>query len=562
MNTYQQLSINYFCSNSPLSEDLFSLIQSSIEPIFMELGYAVTIHKHDSWGLLPENGNLETSAYKVLKSAFNGEIVLIDASVEGNDNDVEFGNNYECLTPAAMNLDNIIILSRTQLPLNFLPTRSNVSKLGDDTDIVNPDNDTHRGFRKTYSNSQIVCWLMSELKRMHNNTHTGKDYVKYNRLHRDPTYTIDIDKYANSISELIRLQECVFNENEKALKLEKSTHSCSKKCFISYRGRYCSSPYTSVNGKKYTIENVKQAILSQSKTAEVVYFKEGALSNEFMPEVRRWGFVSYIDRVIRECDEFWIFDTKYKEGVESEECGYWDSWWCLGEILTIMRMKYNQQLKPGFRVIVYDPDKEGNDQIRDVDIEKWHRITKEENEELARYYANSDFLEAGYESAANMRRMRGLPNFFQKFIFRRLKKNVFSTFISDGHDDYEFNTFKKSIYSHVYDESFFSGRIYSLYSESPKGLDMNILSDKDFIWKFLNINGWYSNPNNTSGHIVDPYPGAKVVAEDDFSEELLKELHVVKDEQDEFYIWWTPRTGRRTGPNGCVIEKVSLYKNE
>lgn len=77
MNTYQQISINYFRSNSPLSEDLFSLIKLSIEPLFMGLGYAVTIHKHDSWGLLPENGNLETSAYKVLKSFMDNIKIFI-----------------------------------------------------------------------------------------------------------------------------------------------------------------------------------------------------------------------------------------------------------------------------------------------------------------------------------------------------------------------------------------------------------------------------------------------------------------------------------------------------
>lgn len=556
MSTLQKINIKYFRSYTEDSDALFYLLKDAINILFKSFDYEAVFESIDAWGLQPTENCPNTSAYRVLESSFSGDIVIVDASIEGEKDNTDFCKNYECLTPAAMNLDNILILSRTQIPLNFLPTRTNVSKLGNDIDIVNPKNDSHGGFRKYYSNKQIVSWATSELTQMYRNEHVGNDGITYNRIFRDPDFSISIADYTNNISNLIQIQEYVFNENSKALSNEKTTKTTSKKCFISYRGCYCTKPYIALDGKGYTIDSVKEAILQESSNAEVVYFKEGALSNEFMPEVRRWGFVSYIDRVIRGCDEFWIFDTKYRKTGSEESCGYWDSWWCLGEILTIMRMSYSLQLKPNFKVVLFDPDKDSDKKYHEIDISHWHKITKEENEELARYYANSDFLEAGYESSGNMRQMRRLPEFILKLLFRRLKKTVYSAL----GDDYRFETFKKSIYSHVYDESFFSNRIYTVDSEAPKGCDISILSNKNFIWNFLNINGWYSNPNNTSGHTAEPYPGAKVISKNEFNDNLMSKYNIVKDNDDEFYIWWTPRMGRRTGPNNCVVELVELYK--
>ena len=30
---------------------------------------------------------------------------------------------------------------------------------------------------------------------------------------------------------------------------------------------------------------------------------------------------------------------------------------------------------------------------------------------------------------------------------------------------------------------------------------------------------------------------------------------------DKFYIWWTPRNGKRTGPNNVIIETVPVYSS-
>lgn len=71
------------------------------------------------------------------------------------------------------------------------------------------------------------------------------------------------------------------------------------------------------------------------------------------------GICEFARSKIRECHEFWIFNTRNKlnSNGEIEEVGYWDSWWCLGEFLTVIRMKYAGQLKTNFKVMILIPIK-------------------------------------------------------------------------------------------------------------------------------------------------------------------------------------------------------------
>lgn len=59
-----------------------------------------TIHSQPAKGL---SRTSESSAYQLLKAAFNNEIVIVDGSLEQNEytdeNIYNFGSNYECLPP-------------------------------------------------------------------------------------------------------------------------------------------------------------------------------------------------------------------------------------------------------------------------------------------------------------------------------------------------------------------------------------------------------------------------------------------------------------------------------
>ena len=564
-----EIIIRYFYCETKEGKILSSMVSKCLKELENELSYTFAFHLQPAKGL---SRTSESSAYQLLKAAFNNEIVIVDGSLEQNEypdeNIHNFGSNYECLTPAVMSMDNILILSRTQIPLNFTPMRTNVKKLGVMEDKFNPANSGKRGYQLEYTNQQIIDWLKVEITNMANS----------GRLKRNPELKLDIANISNT-EELLSKQNEILGENIDFMKFFNA--SSKKKCFISYRGCYYNRK--KYNGK-YDIEEVKKEIENyHNGNAEITVLAEGCLSNELMPEVRRWAFVCYIDRIIRECDEFWIFETKHKEkNGEIKEVGYWDSWWCLGEILTLLRLK-NDILQSGkIKVMIFDPDADESNKIREADISQWHTITPEENKELARYYANSDFLEAGYESVKKMRQMRKWPRFLRKLKFSVMKKLVYSQYanaIGDDNfmDEYVFEDFESSIFSHVYDKSFMENRILSCGRCIKTGASEAVVCDEKFIWKFLNINGEYTGKGMDMGSQV----GSIIITPKEFNyivkdEKRLKNnlvkaggavkcnknhLSVIHSTNDCFYVWWTPRMGKRTGPNNSIIEIVPIYSS-
>lgn len=564
-----EIIIRYFYCETKEGKILSSMVSKCLKELENELSYTFAFHLQLAKGL---SRTSESSAYLLLKAAFNNEIVIVDGSLEQNEyteeNIHDFGSNYECLTPAVMSMDNVLILSRTQIPLNFTPMRTNVKKLGVMEDKFNPANSGKRGYQLEYTNQQIIDWLKVEITNMANS----------GRLKRNPELKLDIANISNT-EELLSKQNEILGENIDFMKFFNA--SSEKKCFISYRGCYYNRK--KYNGK-YDIEEVKKEIENyHNGNAEITVLSEGCLSNELMPEVRRWAFVCYIDRIIRECDEFWIFETKHKEkNGEIKEVGYWDSWWCLGEILTLLRLK-NDILQSGkIKVMIFDPDAEESNKIREADISQWHTITPEENKELARYYANSDFLEAGYEAVKKMRQMRKWPRFLRKLKFSIMKRLIYSQYanaVGDDNfmDEYTFEDFENSIFSHVYDKSFMENRILSCGRCIKTGASEAVVCDEKFIWKFLNINGEYTGKSLDMGSQV----GSIIITPKEFNyivkdEKRLKNnlvkaggavkcnknhLSVIHSTNDCFYVWWTPRMGKRTGPNNSIIEIVPIYSS-
>lgn len=564
-----EIIIRYFYCETKEGEILSSMVSKCLKDLEGDLANTFTIHSQPAKGL---SRTSESSAYQLLRAAFNNEIVIVDGSLEQNEytdeNIHNFGSNYECLTPAVMSMDNILILSRTQIPLNFTPMRTNVKKLGVMEDKFNPANSGKRGYQLEYTNQQIVDWLKVEITNMANS----------GRLKRNPELKLDIANISNT-EELLSKQNEILGENIDFMKFFNA--SSKKKCFISYRGCYYNRK--KYNGK-YDIDEVKKEVENyHNGNAEITVLAEGCLSNELMPEVRRWAFVCYIDRIIRECDEFWIFETKHKEkNGEIKEVGYWDSWWCLGEILTLLRLKNDILQSSKIKVMIFDPDAEESNKIREADISQWHTITPEENKELARYYANSDFLEAGYESVKEMRQMRKWPRFLRKLKFSIMKRLVYSQYanaVGDDNfmDEYTFEDFENSIFSHVYDKSFMENRILSCGRCINTGTSEAVVCDEKFIWKFLNINGEYTGRRMDMGSqvgsiIITPKEFNYIVRDEKrLNHNLIKaggalrcnknHLSVIHRTKDFFYIWWTPRMGKRTGPNNSVIEIVPVYSS-
>ncbi len=599
------ITIKFFRAYSKEAENLKEMLEDSlVNFLSRQLGVESSL-------TICESKGFPDSSLQMLSAAFNNEIVIIDGSIEEAEG-YELGINYECITPVVSSLDNILIVSRTQLPLNLIACRSNVASLGEN-DTLYPINNKG-GYIKSYTNEHIQSWLFKELKSMNLN----------NRLHRNKVPIIDMNL---PVSELMKKEMEVMDENSRALAKEKvkldSKGKPKKKIFISYRTQYYSTEESKENAttkkdeskykNKYSIKDVAEKIQEYhikkgdaDEWEDPFYYPSGVLSNEFMPEIRRWAFVSIPDRKIRECDEFWIFDTKYHpedENGQNGEVGYWDSWWCLGEFLTIVRMKHDGQLVADekgqyhkkewtaldqvrespdrkvnenvFRIMIFNPDKEDpiKDSIEDpieLSIDKIPRITEDQNRELSRYFANGDFLESGLETMAGMRKKRNWTKWLRYPFFLLMKKFVWPNVgIGDDFKDYPFEYFEESIWSHVYDESFVNNRLLTCPSCTPKGKTLDdILNDSNLIWNFLNINNYYSDRHL---HGVKRQDGIVQLNDDELKrcqigDEIYKivcDHHhdmIIKKSSDKFFIYWAPRRGKRTGPNDSMIETVDLYE--
>ncbi len=517
----------------------------------------------------------QNSPFHVLSAAFNNEIVIIDGSIENADGH-QLGDNYDCITPAVSSLDNVLIVSRTQLPLNFIACRTNVASLGE-KDELNPDNNKG-GYSKVYSNDIIKKWIVEELCKMHEN----------NRLIRSDELKIDMTM---PFSDIMKKEMEVIDENLKSRQKEKYP---KKQIFISYRTYYYDQKYKG----KYDIAEVVNEIKKYHTQKgdiddwdEPFFFPSGVLSNEFMPEIRRWAFICYPDRRIRESDEFWVFDTHFQAGNEKgegSEVGYWDSWWCIGEFMTIVRMKHDNQLICGedgklykrldniiakeeekeFKVMLFSPDKE--QPIEELPFKLIPKMTEEQNKELSRYFVNSDFRQSGLESMSGMRNRRYWPRFIRKILYKFTAKYVFPQIDLNGElYDLTFNDFEESVFSHVYDKSFTQNRLLECSMCSQKGKTMEVvLNDTNFVWDFLNINNYY---NQKGLHNIKERTEIIKLTEKDldlYRQEngdyyiQCKKGHdiVIRKSKDKFYLYWTPRRGKRTGPNNCVIETVDLYE--
>ncbi len=557
----KSITIRFFKSYTKEAEVLLNMVKDEIPAfILSKTGIESKVIIEESKGLLPENGK-QASAFNVLQSALNNEIVIIDASIEQTD-EHELGQNYECITPAVSSLDNVLVVSRTELPLNLIPCRSNVAPLGQndmtdncsiretfgDTITLSEEYKPHNDlttYKKEYSNEYIIAWVKYVLLKMHKNC----------RLEREGFSSIDVSNPSNDLFE--REME-IMSENIEAIKKEKGNR---KKSFISYRSIYYSKDENSNTKKycgKYNVADVVRIINeyhkdpSHKEWEKPFFYPNGVLSNELMPEIRRWAFIAMPDRVIREADEFWIFETKQKRNKEGKitEFGYWDSWWCLGEFITIIRMKYSGQLKEGFKLMVFDPDINSEsdlDKIVEIPYRDIPTMTDEQNRELARYFANGDFLEAGYESMGNMRAMGKKPKLIRWFYFQLLKRFVWPKVMSpEDVKDFKFKYYNDSVKSHVYEEEFMTNRIL-VDDRQERGITRKeVFNDKDIIWRFLNVNGCYSKTKK-----IDLYPGSSIIKKE--------EEGILKKTDKHFYLLWTPRMSKRTGPNDCILEKVPLY---
>ena len=100
--------------------------------------------------------------YDMMKAVLESDVVIFDASVE-IDKISGYDSNYEAATANPIADDRILVVSRTKLPINFVPIRSNIPILGEEEKIE------VKGVRQSkysYSNEEIIRWVKEELSEM------------------------------------------------------------------------------------------------------------------------------------------------------------------------------------------------------------------------------------------------------------------------------------------------------------------------------------------------------------------------------------------------------------
>jgi hypothetical protein len=280
----------------------------------------------------------------------SAEVVVLDATVE-----TERRHNYHFAIPQA--LEHVLVVSRTPLPLNFYGLRE---------DIPDDDHTLLRGtplYPERLDNGRILRWLDAVLRELRPRLPRPRDqrgwWGTLRRGYRDGWDAAD------------------------------RRHRESGQVFISFRS-------SDEKGVAALAERIRLGELHDGPRV-VRWFPSGVLSRELMPEQRRWQILSSIDRFIGPAEELWVY--------ESPE--YYNSWWTLGELVTLAYRSangYRGAVPPRLRI--YDP---ATDTLRDAPPDYLPSLSKEQQKRMARWYVNSDTAQMGLESVAAIRMMAHLP---------------------------------------------------------------------------------------------------------------------------------------------------------
>ena len=136
--------------------------------------------------------------YEFHKAVLYSDVVIFDGSLE--EDGIALGENYACIPHAPYLMDNVIVVSRTELPINFIPNayQTNVVPIGEET-----KEERERNPQKHYTNEEIIEWLKGCLATM----------VEEGRLPRKPEFKVskelltDSNKILNYFNKIYSLTE-------------------------------------------------------------------------------------------------------------------------------------------------------------------------------------------------------------------------------------------------------------------------------------------------------------------------------------------------------------------
>lgn len=180
-----------------------------------------------------------TPEYEFHKAVLYSDVVIFDGSLE--EDGIALGENYACIPHAPYLMDNVIVVSRTELPINFIPNayQTNVLPIGEET-----EEERERNPQKHYTNEEIIEWLKGSLATM----------IEEGRLPRKPEFKI--------AKELLTDSNTILNYFNKIYPLTEGNkkNRYEHTAFISYR-----SYYGEHKSNGYSIKELEKVILDYHK---------------------------------------------------------------------------------------------------------------------------------------------------------------------------------------------------------------------------------------------------------------------------------------------------------
>jgi hypothetical protein len=296
--------------------------------------------------------HFEPTVQEYTNACWNDDVVVLDATLTGKGQ-----HNYEIAIPAPY--DQVLVVSRSYLPINFYGLR--------DAIIDDDNNALVYGaplYPNSLSNEDILRWLYLQLR----------DLLP--SLPRD-------SKQKGAIGAILRGMPG-------SLDLVDNRRKQSGQVFISYR----SNDWEEVERLKRDIEAGE---FHNGQGKAVRCFPPNTLSDEVMTEQRRWQMLSMIDRFIGPADEIWAYESD----------NYYDSWWTLGELMTLAyRNKEGYRGSEPPKLLIFDPKQK---RLHYAPDDYLPAMTRAQRRRMARWYANCDTAGIGAESIAAIRILALLP---------------------------------------------------------------------------------------------------------------------------------------------------------
>lgn len=534
----EKITITILGLNTDKGKELVNMLQKDLPVVFD--GYA-----------FPEliiNVIYNGKQYDMIKACMADDLVVFDASIE-QDEAGSWDSNYAAATASPCALDNILVVSRTRLPMNFPVLRTNVPELGKE------DKDASGNPITSFKNDEIVNWVISEIDQM------TKPFELPNSANLPPRIPVSKDLKFNvpPFEQLATVADSLSEIQEKKMtdSLDYMASIRREGAFISYRSYYHKNKYHGVS-----VEDLKKLIkdVHNDENYPVIFYAEGDIAFEFMTEQRRWFVESFVDRKMRNMDEVWIFETDNSDGY-----GYYDSWWTQGEIISLMYMKAN-----GFRlpkIYVYHYDEQSKEMVYTHKDDSFiPNLTEEHNHELAQYFANA---EGANENMKNMRMLRE-KNFLYKRLahwsMKQMQKQYMPTeMMNKLMEGIDYKSFLSSIYSHVYDKSFTDNRIV-YHPKYVKHYSIDDFKRPEFIKEFILINsvrddGKYKNEIESRGfYSVPPQEMKEITEAGIWKVPNSNDVERIRKAVMPQFHWWPVRQGLPTGPDNVLIEKIDNWE--